>query len=100
MERLIIREGKRFQMRILQTYGSSGMPSCGMTDAGALGQGENDTCYIGGRSDVTIIPNTPLCKIPIFIQHELIPTDISKSPRNMQRYVKKRLKLPSSFTSI
>ncbi len=81
--------GKR-RLRILQVFGSSGMPSCGVTDAARLGQdGEADTVYFGDSSE-HIEPGTPLYCFPIWLFYRYTPWQLSKSPRNMQKFFEKK----------
>lgn len=87
MQKEVNSYGGRLQMRILETFGSCGLPSCGVTDAAKIGQGVDGACAIGARSDVIIYPGTPQWKMPLRIQKELVPARISKSPRNMEKWL-------------
>ncbi|OGK62402.1 hypothetical protein A2334_02740 [Candidatus Roizmanbacteria bacterium RIFOXYB2_FULL_38_10] len=77
------------KIRILEVFGSDGLPSCGMTDAGRLGQGEGKTEYIGGSKE-EIPPGTPRWMLPFALLHRYIPDKMPKSPRNMERYLAKK----------
>ncbi|MBI5123356.1 hypothetical protein HZA75_05865 [Candidatus Roizmanbacteria bacterium] len=76
------------QIRIIEVFGSRGLPSCGMTDAGSLGQGTSETEYIGGCKE-EIKPGTPRWMFPISLLYRWIPGRLSKSPRNMQDFNEK-----------
>jgi hypothetical protein len=77
------KEGE-LKLRILQQFGSKGMPSCGLTDAGRIGQdGNTQTIYVGG-STTNIAPDTPKWEMPVSVVHSLTPDRHSKSPRNMR----------------
>ena len=80
-----------YKLRILETCGSQGLPSCGETDAGKIGQGEGGTVYIGGSYE-KISPGTPRWLFPIFLLHLYTPERLSKSPRNMERHKSKHHK--------
>lgn len=73
----------RILFRILTVAGSDGLPSCGGTDAGKIGQGEDRTTFLGGAS-MHIEPGTSPNNIPLHIQHRLVPDRLSKNPRNDQ----------------
>jgi len=79
------------KIRIIEVYGSMGLPSCGMTDAASLGQGVKKTEYIGG-CDEEIMPGTPRWMFPIFLLYRWIPGNLSKSPRNMRNFNEKHKK--------
>jgi len=79
-------EFAKYCLRILQIYGSQGMPSCGMTDAARIGQnGRADTVTMGG-SETFIAPGTPVWEMPVAAVHRIAPGGHSKSPRNMRQY--------------
>jgi len=87
---MVASNGER-HIRILEVYGSRGLPSCGMTDAGSLGQGTSGTKYIGGCEE-DIKPGTPRWMFPIFLLYRWIPEKLSKSPRNMEEFIKNHKK--------
>lgn len=85
---IMSKEGK-LRLNILSQFGSQGMPSCGQTDAGRIGQdGNAETIYVGG-STTNIAPGTPKWEMPVSIVHSATPDNHSKSPRNMNAVIKK-----------
>ena len=79
------------KIKIIEVYGSQGLPSCGMTDAALLGQGEVTTEYIGGCEDY-IKPGTPRWLFPFYLLYRFIPQKLPKSPRNMEKFLEKHKK--------
>ena len=75
-------------IRILEIFGSGGMPCCGITDAGKLGQGEDNQTFYIGRVGQEVDPGTMPWELELSIQHRLAPAGMSKSPRNMEHWLK------------
>ncbi|HNQ31601.1 MAG TPA: hypothetical protein PKG71_02915 [Candidatus Woesebacteria bacterium] len=80
----------KHRLRILQIYGSEGMPSCGMTDAARIGQDGNAHNATMGGSETYIAPGTPVWEMPTAVVHRIAPGGHSKSPRNMRKFLQKR----------
>jgi hypothetical protein len=81
----------RIMLNILSQFGSKGLPSCGRTDAGRIGQGTGGNEYIGG-SEEEISEGTPIYNLPFWLLGRYLPDKLSKSPRNMEQFLKRKRK--------
>ncbi|MBI4973374.1 hypothetical protein HZC27_02060 [Candidatus Roizmanbacteria bacterium] len=70
-------------LKIIEVWGSCGMPSCGGAHNGQQVE------FVGGATE-EIQPGTPRWMFPFSLIHHFLPYRHSKTPRNMERHIKGR----------